>query len=151
MHWFDLPWFYSVVKRLLKKPGGLIAVWGYKNVEVSPDFDSMQMRWYEITRAYWHPDVKYVLDDYRELPFPFESVGLGSEGKPLHLDIPKQVSFEGYLGLLQSYSAVASAKEKGVDLLPEKVVKELDAAWGGAKLVRTIAYKAFMLAGKVKL
>ncbi|KAK9930246.1 hypothetical protein M0R45_027289 [Rubus argutus] len=29
VHWFDLPKFYSLVGRLLRKPGGIIAVWGY--------------------------------------------------------------------------------------------------------------------------
>ncbi|KAI3462435.1 hypothetical protein Pfo_019098 [Paulownia fortunei] len=151
VHWFDLPRFYSVVNRLLRKPGGLIAVWGYKHVEVTPTFDAAQRRWFQTSVPYWHTKIQYVTDDYKALPFPFESVGLGCEGSPLLLDILKEVSFEGYLRLLRSYSAVTSAKEQGVDLLSQEVVKELEAAWGGAKLVRTIVYKAFMLAGKVRL
>jgi hypothetical protein len=27
VHWFDLPLFYSVTNRVLKKPHGIIAVW----------------------------------------------------------------------------------------------------------------------------
>jgi hypothetical protein len=38
-----------------------------------------------------------------------------------------------------------------VDLLSEEVVREFESAWGGPELVRTIIYKTYMLAGKVKL
>lgn len=151
VHWFDLPRFYSLVNRLSRKPGGLIAVWGYKQVQVDPTFNAAQMRWFMTTLPYWDSKINYVMDDYKSLPFPFESVGLGNEGSPLLLDLPKEVSFGGYLGLLRSYSAVASAKAEGVDLLSEGMVKELKVAWGGAGLVRTIVYKAFMLVGKVRV
>ncbi|KAM1710873.1 hypothetical protein ACFXTN_001187 [Malus domestica] len=77
--------------------------------------------------------------------------GLGCEGSPLALDIPKKLSFEGFLKIVRSWSAVNTAKEQGVDLLPEKLVKEFEVAWGGTKLVRSVSYKAFMLAGKVKV
>ncbi|CAI9777539.1 unnamed protein product [Fraxinus pennsylvanica] len=152
VHWFDLPRFYSVVTRLLRKPGGVIALWGYKGInKISPAFDAATQHWFQTVLPYRNSKADSVDDAYKTLPFPFESVGLGSEGNPLFLDIPKEVSFEGYLGFLKSWSAVATAKEQGVDLLPAGVVKELETAWGGANLVRTIVYKAFMLSGKVKL
>lgn len=151
VHWFDLPRFYSVVTRLLRKPGGIIAVWGYKFAEVSPTFDEAIRHWFQTALPYWNSKAEFAFDEYKTLPFPFESVGLGSEGNPLFLDMPKEVSFEGYLEFIRSGSGVATAKERGVDLLPEEVVRELETAWGGANLVRTIVYKAFMLCGKVKL
>lgn len=91
-----------------------------------------------------------MFDAYKTLPFPFESVGLGSEGKPLALDIPKELSFEGVMRLIRSWSAVVTAKDQGVDLLTDRVVEELEVAWGHRGLVRTVVYKAFMLAGKVR-
>lgn len=103
------------------------------------------------TLAYWHPNAKFLFDGYRTLPFTFESVGLGSEGNPIPVDIQKEMSFEGFLRWLKSWSSINTAKEKGVDLLPEKLVKEFEIAWGGPKLVRSVVYKAFMLGGKVKL
>lgn len=150
VHWFDLPKFYSIVTRILRKPGGIIAVWCYKSFAVSPEFDPVMKQFYDTTLPYWKRNVQYLTDDYKELPFPFESVGLGFEGQPLELDMPKEVSFEGFLRMLRSFSAVNTAVEQGVDLLSEKVVKELETAWGGCELVRTIIYKTFMLVGKVK-
>ncbi|KAF3440625.1 hypothetical protein FNV43_RR18909 [Rhamnella rubrinervis] len=151
VHWFDLPSLYSRVSRLLRKPGGVFAVWCYRGVEVSPTFDPLMMKFSETTLPYWDPHAKYVFDGYKTLPFPFESVGLGSEGDPLALEIPKQLSFEGFLRMLRSWSAVNTAKDQGVDLLNEKMVKELESAWGGPEFVRSVVFTAFMLAGKVKL
>ncbi|GJV65239.1 putative methyltransferase [Tanacetum coccineum] len=85
---------------------------------------------YDTTLPYWNKDIKYLSDGYQTLPFPFESVGLGSEGSPLKLDIAKELSFEGVLGFLMSWSAIVTAKEKGVDLLSENVVQELESVWG---------------------
>lgn len=84
-------------------------------------------------------------------PFPFESVGLGSEGEPLQLDIQRVMSFEEIVRVLRSSSSVTKAKDQGVDLLPEEVIKELESAWGGPNVIKTVTVKAFMLAGKVKV
>ncbi|XP_010270319.1 PREDICTED: putative methyltransferase DDB_G0268948 [Nelumbo nucifera] len=151
VHWFDLPNFYSLVTRLLKKPGGIVAVWGYNEFAVSPIFDPVLKRFRDTTMQFWDPHIGYVFDDYSTLPSPFESIGLGTEGKPLMLDMQKETSFEGFLGLLRSWSAVTTAKERGIDLLSQGVVKELESSWGGPKLIRTVIYKSFMLAGKVRL
>ncbi|XVF16924.1 hypothetical protein REPUB_Repub10bG0072800 [Reevesia pubescens] len=128
VHWFDLPKFYSMVTKLLRKPGGVFAVWCYNDITVSPTFDPVMKRFHDTTLPYWNPNIQYVFDGYRTLPFPFENVGLGSEGQPLALDIPKKLSFEGFLGMLRSWSAVVTAKNQGVDLLSEMVVKELEIA-----------------------
>ncbi|KAK4567048.1 hypothetical protein RGQ29_003046 [Quercus rubra] len=151
VHWFELPKFYSLVTRLLKKPGGVIAVWAYNDIVVSPTFDPIMKRFRDTLLPYWDPKIKCVFDDYKILPFPFESVGIGCEGKPQQLDIPKEVSLEKFLNMLRSWSPVNTAKDQGVDLLSESVVKEFESAWGGPTLVRSIIYKGFMLAGKVRL
>ena len=77
VHWFDLPTFYSASTRLLKKPGGVIAVWGYNDVQVSPVFDRAFSRFLETILPYWDPRMRYLFDGYKTLPFPFEGVGLG--------------------------------------------------------------------------
>ncbi|KAK4393718.1 putative methyltransferase DDB [Sesamum angolense] len=151
VHWFDLPRFYSVASRLLRKPTGVLTVWGYGIMNINPTFDAAVKHWFESTLPYWNSKIELLSGGYKELPFPFESVGLGSEGNPVALDIPKELSFEGVVRMLRSWSAVQTAKEQGVDLLSEDVVQELEAAWGGANVVRCVVYKGFMLAGKLKL
>lgn len=152
VHWFDLPRFYSVATRLLRKPGGIIAVWGYNDVIVSPEFDAVQYRLHATTLPFWkYPYIQHIFDSYEALPFPFENVGMGSEGEPLKLEMPKTTSFEGIIRMFKSWSAIVTAREKGVELLPESLVRELETAWGGSDLVRSVVYKAFMIAGKVRV
>jgi len=145
VHWFDLPAFYGAARRVLRRPGGVIAVWGY-NYRVSP-VEDMMARFFSTTLPYWDPRARYCTDGYRDLPFPFEDIGLGKEGEPASLDVEHEMSFEGLIGMLRSWSAVTTAKQQGVDLLGARVVKELEEGWGGAELVRKVTYKAFLLAG----
>jgi hypothetical protein len=51
------------------------------------------------------------------------------------------------IAMMRSSAVVTSAKKQGVDLLGERVVKELEEGWGGPSLVRKLTYKAFLLAG----
>ncbi|KAL6615473.1 hypothetical protein ACP70R_037743 [Stipagrostis hirtigluma subsp. patula] len=145
VHWFDLPAFYAVARRVLRRPGGVIAVWGY-NYRISP-VEDMMTRFFRTTLPYWDSRARYVIDGYRDLPFPFDDIGLGREGEPAILDMEHDMSFEGLIGMLRSWSAVTTAKQQGVELLGERVVKELEEEWGGASLVRRVTYKAFLLAG----
>lgn len=151
VHWFDLEKFYPVVKRVLKKPGGVIAVWSYNIIQVNPEMDLLLKKFYERTFTYQNPKVMYAFECYKTLPFPFETIGIGSEGQPRELDMMKEMSFEGLLKLLSSASAVNTAKQQGVDLFSEEVVKEMENAWGGSELIRAVNYKTYMLAGKVKV
>uniref|UniRef100_A0A0E0JKK5 Methyltransferase type 11 domain-containing protein n=1 Tax=Oryza punctata TaxID=4537 RepID=A0A0E0JKK5_ORYPU len=148
VHWFDLPTFYGVARRLLRKPGGVIAVWGY-NYRVSP-VEDMMARFLHTTLPYWDSRARYVIDGYRDLPFPFDGVGLGKKGEPAGFDMEHEMSFAGLVGMLTSWSAVATARQRGVDLLDERAVRRLEEEWGGASLVRRVTFKAFMLAGTVR-
>lgn len=151
VHWFDLPRFYSTVTRLLRKPGGVFAVWGYNDIVVSDEFDVVMKKFHDTTLPFWDKKIEYLFDGYKTLPFPFEDVRLGCEGMPKAMEIPKRLSFGWFLGMVKSWSAVVTAAERGVDLVPEEVVKEFERAWGGPDLVRDVVYKAFLLAGKVKM
>ena len=74
VHWFDLETFYSQVKRVLRKPGGVIAVWSYLNPSVSHVVVALYEDFFELTMPYWIPKIKYMFDGYKTLPFPFKSV-----------------------------------------------------------------------------
>ncbi|XP_030447882.1 uncharacterized protein LOC115670693 [Syzygium oleosum] len=151
IQWFDVPKFYSIAKRVLRKPGAVIAVWTYTDlIGVNPEVEQVSRRLREACKLYWKPGVQYVFEEYQTLPFPFESVGFGCEGQPLQLDMPREMSFETFLSWQRTSSAIATAKQNGVDLLTDDVVKEFETAWGGSDLVRTVNCKVFMLAGTVK-
>ncbi|URD95803.1 hypothetical protein MUK42_15012 [Musa troglodytarum] len=48
---------------------------------------------------------------------------------------------------MRSWSAVATAREQGVEPLSEDVVKKLESDRGGSSVVRTITHKVPMLVG----
>jgi SAM-dependent methyltransferase len=57
VHWFDLPAFYGVARRVLRRPGGVIAVWGY-NYRMSP-VEDMMARFFDTTLPYRDPRARY--------------------------------------------------------------------------------------------
>lgn len=151
VHWFNLPTFYAAVNRVLRKPRGVIAVWGYSEFSVNPAFDAVQKRFYGTTIPYWDRNIQLLFNGYRSLPFPFDPVGFGCEGSPIAMDMKKDTSFHGLMGVLRSWSAVVKAKDQGVDLLSDSVLEEMEKAWGGSNVVREVTYKIFMLAGTPRI
>jgi len=152
VHWFDLETFYSKVKRVLRKPGGVIAVWTYANRSVNSAVDALCRDLMESARPYWNPGIRYVFEGYRTLPFPFEAVlenGKGGEGNPMETEMEREISFDSYVGWLKSSSAVTAAREKGIDLMNESVLRKFREAWGGESKTYTCKYPLYLLAGRV--
>jgi len=154
IHWFDIPLFYAVVNRALKKPGGVLAVWGY-NYEIHPFEDALHGQLYAALRPYQDPRTRLAMERYRSLPFPFEPVGVGAEGAPADVDMEVEMTLEDLAGFVMTGSVVTTAREKGAGAEMEAVVrdvmKRVEGEWGDAPTVpRKLAFKAFMLAGRPK-
>jgi len=74
VHWFDFDQFYAEVKRVLK-PNGVLAVWTYGLPEISPQIDQTMSRLYsKILSGFWPERIRYIEENYRTLPFPFEEI-----------------------------------------------------------------------------
>eukprot|EP00253_Pinus_taeda_P032889 PITA_32889 len=156
VHWFDIDTFYSQVKRLLRKPGGVIAVWTYANFSVSPAVDAVCAEFLESTIPYRQlkMDIDILNDGYRKLPFPFEPVlenGGGSEGNPLEMEMEIQLSLEKLLVFCNSSNPVVAAREKGVDLLNETVLRRIREAWGDENKIYTCKMPLSVLVGTLPL
>jgi SAM-dependent methyltransferase len=154
VHWFDLETFYSQVKRVLRNPDGVIAVWTYGTGSVSPAVDAVCRDFLESSMPYRPPKIQYMLEGYRTLPFPFEPVlenGRGSEGNPMEMEMEIQLSLEKYLGWYNSSYVVTTARENGVELLNEKVLRMFREAWGDEKKICTCKLKVYILAGRLPL
>jgi SAM-dependent methyltransferase len=150
VHYFDLAPFYNVAKRVLRKEGGLIAVWVYNGLVISPEVDSIMKRLEDSTSPFRTPVMNLAFDGYKTLPFPFESIGMGSEGKPIMLDIPHKLSLKGFIGFLRSWQPAVKAKERGVELVTQDLINKFEEAWGDDDNdVKDIFYKAHMIVGKL--
>ncbi|KAJ4771545.1 S-adenosyl-L-methionine-dependent methyltransferases superfamily protein [Rhynchospora pubera] len=148
VHWFDLPFFYSVANRVLKKPHGIIAVWTYiydmRGLE-----KSMKMV-HDAMLPYSNPGNYHAFERYKKLPFPFESVGYGSEGSPIELDMEIEMSLDEFVESLKTGSAYLMAKEQGVELFSDEILEEMKREWGDNTGRRKLYYIAYMLVGKLK-
>jgi ubiquinone/menaquinone biosynthesis C-methylase UbiE len=85
IHWFNFDRFYQEVRRV-GKAGSTIAVWCYGVLELQQsskvrDLDRVNQllqAFYREIDPIWAPEVKWVKEDYRTIPFPFEEVAAPS-------------------------------------------------------------------------
>ena len=100
IHWFSFESFYAEVKRCLK-PQGLLAVLGYGLFSSNPETNRLIAHFYnDIIGPFWDEERKYLEEDYRTIPFPFQE-----------LETPEfnQVytwTIDQLLGYLRTWSAV---------------------------------------------
>lgn len=144
VHWFDLPSFYKHVQRLLK-PGGIIAVWCYTVPEVNPNVDSVLANMYEESLPFWEqPALDLVNQGYKTLYFPFQPA---LPGQPIRMNATKETNLEGYLGFLESWSAVNTARNKGIELMDAHVKEAFQAAWGSPSKIHTVTFPLYARIG----
>ncbi|GLJ23055.1 hypothetical protein SUGI_0435110 [Cryptomeria japonica] len=139
VHWFDLDKFYAQVKHVLKKPGGVIAVWAYWKPMVDPAVDAVRERFYRRTNPLFHPAVKMVLDDYETLPFPFAPV------ETIKVEIEEDRTFDEYMGFFTTGSAMVGKEE-----ILEEYRAEFEAAWGAElHVTKTVKFPLCLKVGTV--
>jgi len=140
-HWFDFDRFFAEAERVLA-PGGAIALWTYNLVRFTPEIDEQIDRLgYDIVKAWWPPERRWVDEEYRTIPFPFAEVEIAPLRHEESWDLARLVSY------LHTWSAaVRYTKETGTD--PVGLVEaELAAAWGEPSRVRTAYWPIFIRAG----
>lgn len=99
LHWFDLEAFYVEARRLLE-PGGVLAVWAYNELQITPTVDRIVRRFHDrLVGPYWPPERKIVGRGYRDLPFPFAEITAP------RFQIENRWSLEHLLGYLRTWSA----------------------------------------------
>ena len=143
-HWFDFDRFFAEVQRVLA-PGGAVALWTYNLARVEPAIDALMDRLaHEIAAAYWPPERRWVNEEYRTIPFPFEEVTFPPFAHQ------EEWNLEQYVAYLRTWSATARyIKEKGTDPVAE-VWDELAAAWGEPERVRRVVWPLYLRAGHVR-
>jgi SAM-dependent methyltransferase len=141
LHWFDFDRFYAEAERVLA-PEGALAAWAYNLPRVSPEIDVLIDRLgHGIVQSYWPPERRWVDDDYRDLPFPFEEV-----------EAPELWIEERWpLGRLLDYTGTWSATQRYIQANgrdPRELIRdEMAAAWGDPDQEREIRWPIMMRAG----
>lgn len=140
IHWFDIPKFYSEVKRVAR-PGGILAVWGYALLSVSPPIDTRLNHFYkEVVGPYWDKERRLVDERYQTIPFPFAEL----EAPPFKFSVHWHLNeFQGYL---TTWSAVQKfMKANGSNPVPD-FIREVRPLW---KDKMQIDFPLFLRLGKV--
>ncbi len=100
IHWFDFERFYSEVRRTAKDDA-LICVVGYNRPKVSEEIDGLITSFYtNIIGPYWDKERRYIDEDYKTIPFPFEEIQAPQFANKLHWTL------EHMIGYLNTWSAV---------------------------------------------
>jgi SAM-dependent methyltransferase len=142
LHWLDLPRFYAEVSRVLV-PGGVIGVWSYQLASVDAKVDRVIHHLYaDVVGADWPPERALVERGYAGLPFPFAEI---SPPAFLMEETWDLTQLAGYLG---TWSAVQRYRERTRGDPIERVLPDLERAWGDSEGTRVIRWPLRLRAGR---
>jgi cyclopropane fatty-acyl-phospholipid synthase-like methyltransferase len=131
IHWFNFDMFYNEVKRTARD-GAVIAVIGYGKASISQELDTLLNYIYSVKLGeYWDPERKFIDQEYRTIPFPFEEI-LSPQ-----FQIIENWDVTHFIGYLNTWSAVKHFIEKNQDNPIHEAKSEIEALWGEGRRVVT--------------
>ncbi len=141
-HWFDLPAYYTEVRRVVR-PGGIVALISYGVVTAGADLDAVIQPFYRnVLASYWPPERRHVDDGYRSLSFPFEEIEAPALEIRLDWRLPDLV---GYVGTWSAVWALEQAEGPG----PFATFRRALAGVWGSAAVRTVCWPLALRVGRV--
>lgn len=144
LHWFDRDRFWTEVRRVLR-PRGIIAVWTYLMMEITPKIDAIVRRFYSgVVGPYWPPERRITEERYQTIEFPF------AEFAAPNFVIEQAVTLDDVAGYVRTWSATRRfIKQHGEDPV-ERLVTELGPAWGDPRTSRLARWPVAMRVGRVE-
>jgi SAM-dependent methyltransferase len=143
IHWFDLGRFYAEVRRVVR-PGGIIAAWTYYTPVFGKKIDAIiEHLARDVLADYWDERLHYVVDEFHDLPFPFEPV----EAPPFRTDM--RWSMEDLLGYFETWSSSVKYREATGARPTDLIRGDLARAWGDPDRKRDLHFPLYMRLGRV--
>ena len=143
IHWFDLERFYNEVNRVVK-PGGTVAAWTYYTPVFGNEVDAIIHRLaHDILGAYWDERVHYVVDEFHDLPFPFEPIG----APPFQTDMTWDM--QDLLSYFETWSSSIKYREANHESPTHLIEDDLAKAWGDPQQKRDLHFPLYMRLGTV--
>lgn len=142
-HWFDLPRFYSEVRRVARR-SAILALISYGVPKLEDDLDATfsAFYWNEL-QAYWPPERKLVDQGYRTLDFPFTELTTPEMAITCTWDLP------AFLGYLSTWSAIRNAHSQGNATILTRFTENIETLWGNPELKRLINWPLSLRVGQV--
>jgi SAM-dependent methyltransferase len=143
IHWFDLDEFYAEVRRVVK-PGGAIAAWTYYTPVFDDTIDAIiRCLAQDVLGPYWDQRLHYVVDEFHDLPFPFEPI----EAPPFQTDM--KWDMQDLLGYFKTWSSSIKYREAKHEPPTRLIEGELARAWGNPHQKRDLRFPLYMRLGRV--
>lgn len=149
IHWFDIERFYAEVRRVTR-PGAIIAVWSYgERILIDSSIDSLLGDFmHQQLQPYWPPQVRYVKDGYRELPFPFARIE-----PPQSFACKTNWNLDELVAHMRTWSAVTAYRAKHnadpTDLFAQQAAPLWTALAGGPHERCRVKWPLGLLVGRV--
>jgi ubiquinone/menaquinone biosynthesis C-methylase UbiE len=143
IHWFDLKRFYAEVRRVVKS-GGTIAAWTYYTPVFDSDVDAVIQRLvHEVLGPYWDERLHYVVDEFHDLPFPFEPI----ESPPFQTDM--KWNMQDLLAYFETWSSSVKYRQANHVGPTTLIESDLARAWGDPQQKRDLRFPLYMRLGRV--
>lgn len=143
LHWFDHRRFYDEVRRVAA-PRAAIAAWTYAAPVVEGAVGVSLTRFaHETLGPYWPAERRYVDDEYRTIPFPFERVATP------RLELSDRWDRSRVLGYTRTWSAtVRYQQHHGRDPV-RQLEDQLEKLWPIESEARTIVWPLIIIGGRI--
>ena len=142
LHWFELDRFYKEAVRVLKQKG-IIAVWTYNLLTISPGIDKiMNFFYFNVVGKFWPPERKLVENGYKNISFPFPRLP-----SPF-FRMSAKWTVEQLVGYLSTWSAVKRYKDRYGNNPVESIEKEITRLWDSRSGVMDVYWPLSVVIGK---
>ncbi len=143
LHWFDRSAFWAEVRRVLR-PGGVIAVWTYVMLQITPRIDALVNRFYhDVVGPYWPPERRITEERYQTIEFPF------AEFEAPNFVIEQSVTLDDLAGYVRTWSATRRFVEEQAHDPVDGLIAQLAPAWGSPQESRLARWPVAMRVGRV--
>jgi len=134
LHWFDLEGFSVEVDRVLK-PGGVLAVWAYDLMAITPAIDDVVSYLYHtVLDSYWPVERKMIENGYRDIAFPFNEIEV-----PV-FQMKQQWDLSQLTGYLKTWSSIRRQLLTTGGGLVQSELNNISELWGPVERKRTITW-----------
>jgi SAM-dependent methyltransferase len=142
LHWINVDQFYQEAIRVAKS-NAILAVWGYSILHVDNEIDPPFLNFYRnVVGPYWDAARQLVEDQYKNIPFPFETISTPAFGLKLHWTL------EQFSGYISSWSATRNyIKSNQQDPVPT-FIEQLKSVWPSGE-IKTVTFPVFMKLGRI--